>query len=255
MLVIREQQIDALSQVALDAFEDEMVAHSKAFTPRLCKVLGEEQLRVALRQAMERARTYGFTNRGPVRLYIDLMFLYGSDFDTDQQYPTLGEVLNASGDQMLRAEQLYQYILEYKEKVSGDGNTNIIRALENLSEMARAQITFTPNNFEADMLQRMARAFPQKAAYIGKETIRSLIRKGRTEAQKCRFPTLRGEASIVTLMFAFGHGCTHDPLYPWISRTLDDEKIKDSAARADRLERRALTWLDHVIGEPRKGRE
>lgn len=95
MLIIRKEQMKAFENDALRRFEDEMVVHSKEFTPRLCKVIGDEQLRVALRQTMERADTYGFTNRGPIRLYIELMFLYGNDFDTDPQYPSLGKVLNA----------------------------------------------------------------------------------------------------------------------------------------------------------------
>ena len=48
-------------------------------------------------------------------------------------------------------------------------------------------------------------------------------------------------------MFAFGHGCCEDPLYPWIARTLTDEKITDAEARAKRLEKKAITWLDHVL--------
>jgi uncharacterized membrane protein len=49
-------------------------------------------------------------------------------------------------------------------------------------------------------------------------------------------------------MFAFGHGCLNDPLYPWIAMTLEGDAIGDSDARTRRLERRALTWLDHVLG-------
>ena len=107
MLKIRPTQMIVFEKASLRRFEDEMVVHSKEFTPRLYEVLGEEQLRVALRQAMKRADTYGFTNRGPIRLYIELMFLYGSDFDTDPQYPAIGKVLKAPGDQMKRAEETF----------------------------------------------------------------------------------------------------------------------------------------------------
>ena len=103
------------------------------------------------------------------------------------------------------------------------------------------------------MLQEMTRAFPQKAAYVGEEGLLALIQEGRTEARKYGFSTVRGEAMMVVLMFAFGHGCTDDPLYPWISRTLKDERIKDPAARAKRLEKKAVTWLDHVLDRPREG--
>ncbi len=169
MLIIRKEQMKAFENDALRRFEDEMVVHSKEFTPRLCKVIGDEQLRVALRQAMERADTYGFTNRGPIRLYIELMFLYGNDFDTDPQYPSLGEVLNAPGDQMLRAEQIYEGILDYQEKVSGLDAANVRKALTALSVFAQKPVRFSPNNFVAEMLQEMTRVFPQKAAYIGEE--------------------------------------------------------------------------------------
>jgi len=218
-------------------------------------VIGDEQLRVALRQAMERADTYGFTNRGPIRLYIELMFLYGNDFDTDPQYPSLGKVLNAPGDQMLRAEQIYEGILDYQEKVSGLDAANVRKALTALSVFAQKPVRFSPNNFVAEMLQEMTRVFPQKAAYIGEEGLTTLIHEGSAEARKYGFPTVRGETLMVVLMFAFGHGCSDDPLYPWISRTFKDERIVEPAARAKRLEKKAITWLDHVLGGPWKGEQ
>jgi len=255
MLIIRKEQMKAFGNDALRRFEDEMVVHSKEFTPRLCKVLGDEQLRVALRQAMERANIYGFTNRGPIRLYIELMFLYGNDFDTDPQYPALGDVLNAPGDQMLRAEQIYEGILDYQEKVSGLNAANVRKALTALSAFAKKQVRFSPNNFVAEMLQEMTHAFPQKAAYIGEESLTTLIHEGRAEASKYGFLADRGETLMVVLMFAFGHGCSNDPLYPWISRTLMDEMIVDPAARAKRLEKKSITWLNHVLAGPWKGEQ
>jgi hypothetical protein len=253
MLNIRPNQMKVFEEAALRRFEDEMVVHSKEFTPRLCEVLGDEQLRVALRQAMKRAEAYGFTFRGPIRLYIELMFLCGSDFDTDPQYPAIGEVLNASGDQMQRAEQLHEGVIDYQGKVSGPDGVNVRKALEALSVFARKPVTVSSSDFVPAMLQEMTRAFPKKVVYTGEERLTRLIQEGRAEAREYAFPTVRGEALIVILMFAFGHGCTHDPLYPWIARTLKDERIKDPAARAERLEKKAITWLDHVLARPPKG--
>lgn len=253
MLVVRAEQMKVFEQDALRRFEDEMVAHSKEFTPRLCEVIGDDQLRVALRQAIDRAGTYGFTNQGPVRLYIELMFLCGSDFDTDPQYSAVADVLNASGDQMQRAEQIYDGILEYQEKVSGLDAANTRKALDTLSIFARMPITFCSNEFVTGILQEMAHAFPQKVVYIGEEALTALVYEGQVEARRYHLPTVRGEALVVVLMFAFGHGCTDDPLYPWIARTLRDERITDGVARAQRLEKKALTWLDHVLTLSREG--
>jgi hypothetical protein len=97
------------------------------------------------------------------------------------------------------------------------------------------------------MLQEMTSIFPQKAAYLGNDALLALIHRGYTVAQQAHFPSAHAYTLIIALMYAFGHGCTNDPLYPWIANTLKDEKIVDSTARANRLERKALTWLDHVI--------
>jgi hypothetical protein len=253
MLRIREEQMKVFEVAALRNFEDEMVEHSKEFTPRLCEVLGEKQLRVALRQAMQRADDYGFTNRGPVRLYIELMFLCGSGFDTDPQYPMLGKILNTPGDQMQRAERIYDGLIEYLENVSGPDAVNVHKALEALAEFARKPLSLSADNFDTEIAEEMARAFPQKAAYVGKEGLNKLIDEGHTEARTYGFPAVRGDALLIVLKFAFGHGCTNDPLYPWIAKTLKDKRIVDPAARAQRLEKKALTWLDHVLARPRQG--
>jgi hypothetical protein len=88
-------------------------------------------------------------------------------------------------------------------------------------------------------------------AFIGNEAITALMDEGRAEAHRYAFPAGRGAALLIALKFAFGHGCTEDPLYPWIARTLRDEMIVDGNARAARLEKKATTWLDQVLARPR----
>lgn len=253
MINIRPAQIKVFEDQALNRFENEMIVHSKEFSPELCEALGDEQLRVAIRQALKRANSYGFTNRGPLRLYIELMFYCGSEFDSDPQYIPLAKILNDPADQMQRAEQLYQNILNYQEKVSGLNALNEYQALEAMLLFARMPVTVNPDNFEKDMLQELFRVYPQKSSYIGQDNLNKLIQKGRSEAEKYGFSTIRGETMMVMLMFGFGHGCTSDPLYPWIMRTVTDESIIDSEARAKRLEKKATTWLENVLSKLRKG--
>src|SRR6266581_2811571 len=139
---IRTEQMEAFEQAALRRFEEEMVEHSKNFAPPICEVIGDEQLRVALRSAMARAGSYGFTYRGPIRLFIEMMFLCGSGFDTDPQYPAIAEVLSSPADQMQRAEQIHQGYLDYFERVSGPGAENVHKALKDLLAFARTPVTF-----------------------------------------------------------------------------------------------------------------
>ena len=247
MLVIRKDQMETFQKVALQRFEDEMVVHSQNFSPELCSVIGDAQLRFAVRFAMTRAKSYGFTNRGSIRLFIEMMFLFGSSFDTDPQYPWSARILADSSEQMQRAKRLYEKIIDYQDKVSGPNAVNTIEALWNLSFLPTQPFNYNTNNFVSGMLQEMTSIFPQKAAYLGNEALQALIHSGVTVAQQARFPSARAYTLIIALMYAFGHGCSHDPLYPWIANTLLDEKIVDPAARAERLEKKALTWLNHVL--------
>jgi hypothetical protein len=247
MLKVRAEQMQAFERSAWRAFEDEMIAHSKDFAPTLCTVIGDAQVRLAVRHMIARAGTYNLTLRGPIRLCVELMFLCGSAFDTDPQYPGFGDCLRSSNSEMRRADQLQAAHNEYLEAVAGPDNINIHNAERAIADYARRPTVVSEPQLEAELIGEMTRSFPQRTAYIGEAALRELVTEGRQEARKHRFTTPRGQALVVILMSAFGHGCTSDPLYPWISQTLTDPMIVDAAARADRLERKSLTWLEHVL--------
>lgn len=254
-MIIRKAQMEKLSEGAQRDFEVEMVAHLAEFSPPLFKVIKEEQMREVVRFGINQAREYRFTLRGPTRLYLELMLLFGSHFDTDPQYPWAGEILKDrySVSEMQRAEWLYEKTLEYQEKVSGPNAVNARKAMEDLLIFAKNPLPFSSKEFRLGVLSEMKRVFPLKANFVGEEALKTLINKGGKEARKHKFPTVRGATLIVVLMYAFGHGCAEDLLYPWIGRTLNDEKIIEPLARSERLEKKAITWLEHVLGKSNEG--
>lgn len=254
-MIIRKAQIDALSVDLTRAFEDEMVEHLADFSPPLFSVIKEDHMREVIRFGIGRARDYRMTLRGPIRLYLELMILFGSHFDTDPQYPWAGEILidRYSVSEMQRAEWLHERVLDYQEKVAGPDGENTQKALEDLLALARNPISLTGDNFSTGIRRELIHVFPQKAAYIGKESVDALIDEATAEARKYGFSKERENILMVILMYAFGHGCTSGLIYPWIGRTLNDDKIVDAAKRSERLEKKAITWLEHVLGKPRQG--
>jgi hypothetical protein len=241
--------MEAFRSAALRAFEDEMVVHLGEFSPPLFKAVGEEQMRKAIRFGIGRAGSYGFTFRGPIRLYLELMLLFGSDFDTDPQYPWATEILTSqdSGPQMERALVLHERTLDFRQKVAGPEDAYTLEALRNIRVLAQKPPLLSSGDFVPAMLREIARVYPQKAGYVGGEGLEALIREGIEAARNYGFSTDHGVALIIVLMLAFGHGCESDLLYPWIARTLQDKAIVDPEARVKRLEKKALTWLEHVL--------
>lgn len=256
VLIIRGQQRETLRQAALRSFATEMVEHCHQFSPRLCRVLGKDQVRVVVDRGIAAAASHGFTKRGPVRLYIEMMLLFGSGFDADPQYPWASAILADTDEpQMERADRLYSNVTAYLDAVHGPDSAYLWAALKEVSILARRPLVFTAGSVATGLLDEMRRTFPQKYAYVGEDALHALVGRGEDTAARHGFDQPREVAVVIILMFAFGHGFDDDPLYPWISRTLTDENIVDPRARAKRLETKAVTWLDHVLapGAPAAG--
>jgi hypothetical protein len=243
MLMIRAQQMQVFEQEAWRQFEDEMVVHSRIFSPRHCDGIGDAQLHAIVRSAIVRAGNYNFTCRGPIRLFIEMMFLLGSSFDTDPQYPDFGRILRGSGGEMYRAEQMHEAFLEFHEKVQGAGGEISTEAHSKLSAFIRRPVSYSRNELVAGLLEELTGIYPQKASYTGETELVALIREGIGEANRYGFSTVHAQSLMVALLFALGHECHRDPIYPWIAEVLED-KGADLESRVQRLENQVVTWLD-----------
>jgi len=87
-------QMQALSRAAEKSFEDRMFAHVSKHFQKRCSRLGEEGVREWIRHGMDRARSYDIVSERDVCKYIDVMFVYGRDYDTSPKHPWAGKVLN-----------------------------------------------------------------------------------------------------------------------------------------------------------------
>ena len=206
MLLITDRQ---LAEVGKKTFEDRMVAHLRGLSAPPSRMVAEVQLRSMLRLGVARAGARGFTFRGPVRLYLELMLLLGSHFDTDPQYPWCAEILARadSASQMQRAEALYRKSLDYWNAVAGPENAHVYAALRRIRTLVRQPPTFTREAFIQAMAVEIVQVYPQKAACLGAHGVDSVIRAGILAARASSLTSLRGFALMTMLVLAFGHGC------------------------------------------------
>lgn len=255
MLTIGKDQLARFREPPRRAFEIEMVAHLAAFSPPLFKTLGEAQMLVVVQQGMQAAERHGFDLRGPVRMYLELMLLFGSRFDTDPQYPWFHELLTTATDdpQMQRAGRIHDRVTEYRRQVAGPDDDFTFAALRRILQFAEQPLEYPPTQIVGELARQFAAVYPEKAAYIGEQALTSLIAEGVEAARRLNSPSARGESLMSVLMFAFGHGCADDPLYPWIANTIRDGLAPAPARWPVRLEKKAITWLKHVLGDlPRR---
>jgi hypothetical protein len=87
MLTIRKEQLAVFGPLGKKAFEDRMLAHLKKVFPEQTEPLDEPKLRETIQNGTLRAAAYRITSERDVCKYIDLMILYGHDFDKDPNHP------------------------------------------------------------------------------------------------------------------------------------------------------------------------
>lgn len=241
MLITRNEQIKAFEIAAKKKFENEMVHHMEQFAPLTFKVIGEQGVRKVIEMGIERARKYGFINRGPARFYIEMMFMFGSNFDTDPQYPWATRILEDTdkGNQMWQADRLYNKAMHYVENVVGSENRYEMEALQRLILMRFEDIP-TAGQDIANMLSDM---HPRKCEYMGRNSLNALIETGDIKAKSFSAYTTKGGAVFVGLMFIFGSGCFIDPQFPWVASTLDNPSIDDTDKKLERLFLKTITYM------------
>ncbi len=254
MLTLSASQFTSFQNEAAVAFEDEMVVHCKEFSPSLAAVLGDDRVRTALRAMIHRAQRHGFTFRGPVRLFIELSLLFGSHFDCDVQYPWARGCLGEPdvGTQMRRADALCNRATDVLEEIHGTNNSYTRMALQRLQTLSANLPELGARDSSVFILTQMAHIHPQKYTAIGEPSQRALIAIAEAEANRHGVFRRQDVLLFAVLMFSFGQGCTRDLLYPWIASTLANEQVSGPSARVNQLQKKAKTWLRHVLADNRQ---
>jgi hypothetical protein len=249
MLVVRKDQLESLGRSAADDFAAQLVEHIKRFAPRHSQAVGDEGVRATVDSGIERSRTYGFTKRGPVRFFVELMVMFGHRFDTDPLLPWAGGTLTNESikDEMLRADILHEQMVEYVEEVAGPERRDMVDTLHRLSRANLDDHLFPGGDYDSAVRAMLNSADPKKCAYIGSELLSDLIARGKDEAQQRSIITPKGAALITVLFLEIGHGALDDPMYPWISQTLADETVKDADERVVQLKMKVKRYLDETI--------
>jgi hypothetical protein len=107
-LTMRETQLSAFSRIEVQKFKEWMLAHLKKFFPTEYQSAGETQLREIIQYGIKRAASYGITSRRDVCKYIDLMVVFGRNFDTETRFRWAGEILGKDGNPDAKMRSLFQ---------------------------------------------------------------------------------------------------------------------------------------------------
>ncbi len=98
-LVVREPQLLVFEATARRHFEGRLIDHLQRFFPERCRVLGADGVRAAIAHGVASAARYGIESERDVCKYIDLMFVFGWDFDLPGEQPWAAKIFAQAGAQ------------------------------------------------------------------------------------------------------------------------------------------------------------
>lgn len=253
---IRDTQLKKLESCALENYIDELVVHCNECYPHLRKTMGEQKLRQALKNGVEKAEQSGFTQRGSVQFYIDMLIAFGAGFETDPQYPWISKALSENKllPQIEQSTILYSLTQEYSKQKLGQQSQYFFEAAEKLYQLDPETLHVYKTGFDGYMHKILQECYPQKYATSGTDAITALIRAGERKAETAYGITqARPAAIIVLLMFLLGHEFDNDPFYEWARAEKTSSYVDytlivdDSMMMAKKLASRGKIWLAHAV--------
>jgi hypothetical protein len=224
-MIITNNQLKAFQQVIdnKQGFIDYMLSHLKKHFPVQSGLLQDEGLSNFINAGMEHARLWEFGTRYQCCLFIDVMVMLGSGFDSDIQIPWFREILNdgAKGPDE-KIDLLYQKVMTYLDTVVGKGWVFPMKQLEKLANMP---VNKNPGEkaeavLEQDLLPELLNFWPQKYHVSGKINLQQQVISGISKAAGYGFTAENSIAYFVLLQYLFGHHIDIDPLYPWVKEFL-----------------------------------
>ncbi|KHD11470.1 hypothetical protein PN36_29120 [Candidatus Thiomargarita nelsonii] len=77
----------ALFHLSTGNFEHDSMAQLNEIFPEKCKAVGDANMRLLIQEGIKSAQYYNIVNQHDVFIYIGCMFILGSGFDSDPQFP------------------------------------------------------------------------------------------------------------------------------------------------------------------------
>jgi hypothetical protein len=117
LLRVRNELDELLADPSFPSLPSHALAMLEKLFPQKYRTVGETLLRGVVNDGVQRSSEYGITTRRGQLLFIGLMFMFGSGFDTDPQLPDLGAALrDPEPAAQAKVEKLHQIALLYVEK-------------------------------------------------------------------------------------------------------------------------------------------
>ncbi|HEY3836200.1 MAG TPA: hypothetical protein VGL72_06495 [Bryobacteraceae bacterium] len=122
MFTITAQQMRVLASSTEVQTEDRALRHLQNCVPEVCAALSEAELRTIIAWGRRRSKQYGIEKEYDFFRYLNLMFMFGFEFDTASQYPWAIRTLTKKGHPSARIDLLMDYAMLHCSRAGKGAN-------------------------------------------------------------------------------------------------------------------------------------
>ncbi|MCL1029417.1 hypothetical protein [Serratia silvae] len=245
-----DEQFECFRKYTVENYVLELSMKIDSAFPYLKKTLGDECFKQAISGGVIKAEKIGFSERGPVQLYVSLLIVFGSGFETDPQYAWFSKVMdeNKSLPQLEQADFLFEKVRCYLDEIGGESERHLLNCASKLLHLDFEKVNIRHENYINDIHELLIKLHPQKYLSTPKDDITILIQQGIIKANNIYgFDNTNHVALIVLFMFFMGHQFDQDPFYQWIDQSKFLQYRHNSQLLANKFESRAKIWLQAAL--------
>ncbi|MEM6992924.1 MAG: hypothetical protein AAF721_20580 [Myxococcota bacterium] len=223
-------------QAEARVLRDELLHHLWTEFPQHCIALTDSGCRRCVEAAIDAGQHYGLTELAPLRVFLTMMVMLGSDFHRDVQLPWAVQALkrNRALPQAQAMSRLAARTANELGTVAGEDGELYRRALLWVrSKRFDTLVTdYVTHGAEGQHLWLRA-LYVTKYDSLGRGRVDGVIEAARAAAADAGIQGPEGTMVFAGLMFLLGSGFAGDPFHPWVQPALQDARERpDTAASA-----------------------
>lgn len=205
MMEFNEGQVDLFKALSFKDYIDEVFSHCEVMYPALVSSQHREKFCYYIEQSIALAKKADFTQRGPVRLFIDMIILLGYNFEQDPQYQWAKfNEMNKASSQLEKSMMMYRILEQYIAAVYGENNVFFEQSLVKLSNLNINTISDSKENYHNNTHELLNYIHPQRYDLLGHESIDNLISFSDENIQSDRIIKPNHKSYLVLIRFLLG---------------------------------------------------
>lgn len=215
VLKLNENQEAILRRYNRESIISDLLEHCAERELDFMGRITKERLREIVREIVNRAERLGFDGYGAIRLYMNMVWSFGWDFENDPQYPWVHETFDrykARGEIIL-AEELDRQMVTQMTAMYGPYPETQHR-VDALRCVLEGSLPIQEDDFGRSMTECLRTVWPQKYDTLGAALVENICERWREKArEEFRYSMTETQALVILSFYMLGQDFLHNPLY------------------------------------------